>query len=138
MNPGILLATDTDPQSLPYLRALAETSALGEIDTRVIAIPLSGAANSTDAELGDRGGPIVAITPADAITVYAMFARQDVDTANVALMQVDYLIDRQGYIRARWIGVPDSPPNRAAEIFDQAELLRRERQRAPLPTGHTH
>jgi hypothetical protein len=52
--------------------------------------------------------------------------------------QVDYLIDRQGYVRARWIGVASSPPSRVAEIFDQADLLRRERQRAPVSATHMH
>jgi putative copper resistance protein D len=133
-----LLVLYTLPQSLPYLRALAaETSVFREIGARVIAIPLSGAA-STDAESGGDRGSIVAITRTDAITAYAMFGRQEGDAATAAPAQLDYLIDRQGYVRARWIGVPDSPPNRVAETFDQAELLRRERQRAPLPAGHTH
>jgi hypothetical protein len=127
------------PQSLPYLRALAaESASFGEIGTRIIAIPLSGAANSIDAELGGDGGSIVALASADAIAAYVMFARRDVDVTNSAPVQVAYLIDRQGYIRARWIGVPDSPLNRVAETFDQAESLRRERQRAPSPPGHTH
>jgi hypothetical protein len=51
---------------------------------------------------------------------------------------VTFLIDRQGYLRARWICVPDSLPDRMAEAIDQADLLRRERQRAPLPAGHVH
>ncbi len=134
-----LLVLYTLPQSQPYLRALAaESASFGEIGTRVIAIPLSGAANSIDAELGGDGGSVVAIASADVIATYVMFARRDVDVTNSAPVQVAYLIDRQGYIRARWIGVPDSPLNRAAETFDQAESLRRERQRAPSPPGHTH
>ena len=127
------------PQSLPYLRALAaETSAFGETGVRVIAIPLSSTAPSADAEPRGDGGSIVAITSADVITAYAMFARRDIDAANAAPATVAFLIDRQGYLRARWIGVPDSLPDRAAETIDQAELLRRERQRAPLPPGHLH
>ena len=137
--PITLLVLYTLPQSLPYLRALAaQTSAFGEIGLRVVAIPLSGTVNGTNVESGGDGGSIAAITPPDAITVYAMFARQDVDAANAALVQADYLIDRQGYVRARWIGVPDSPLTRAAETFDQADLLRRERQRAPLSAAHAH
>jgi putative copper resistance protein D len=125
------------PQSLPYLRALAaETSAFGESGVRVIAMPLSATAPSADAEPMGDGGSIVAITSANVITTYAMFARRDIDAPNAAT--VAFLIDRQGYLRARWIGVPDSLPDRLAEAIDQAELLRRERQRAPLPAGHLH
>jgi hypothetical protein len=134
-----LLVLYTLPQSLPYLRALAaETPAFGEIGVRVIAIPLSATAPSADAELRGDGGSIVAITSADVITAYSMFARRDVDAAGAAPATVAFLIDRQGYLRARWIGVPDSLPDRTAETIDQAELLRRERQRAPLPPGHVH
>ena len=61
-----------------------------------------------------------------------------IPAANTAPATVAFLIDRQGYLRARWIGVPDSLPGRTAETIDQAELLRRERQRAPLPPGHVH
>jgi hypothetical protein len=127
------------PQSLPYLRALAaETSAFGETGVRVIAIPLSSTAPSADAETLGDGGSIVAITSADVITAYAMFARRDIDAANAAPATVAFLVVRQGYLRARWIGVPDSLADRTAETIDQAELLRRERQRAPLPPGHLH
>jgi copper resistance protein D len=85
------------PQSLPYLRALAaETSAFGETGVRVIAIPLSSTARSADAEPRGDGGSIVAITSADVITAYAMFARRDIDAANAAPATVVFLIDRQG------------------------------------------
>jgi putative copper resistance protein D len=127
------------PESLPYLRALAaETSAFGESGVRVIAMPLSATAPSADAEAMGDGGSIVAITSANVITTYAMFARRDIDAPNAAPATVAFLIDRQGYLRARWIGVPGSLPDRLAEAIDQAELLRRERQRAPLPAGHLH
>jgi putative copper export protein/mono/diheme cytochrome c family protein len=138
-NPVTLLVLYTLPQSLPYLRALvAEASTFGEIGVRVIAVPLSGSPNSTATEPPGAGTSIVAMTSADAIKAYAMFARQDIGANAPAPTQVDYLIDRQGYVRARWIGVPDSPSLRTAEVFDQADILRRERQRAPVPAGHTH
>jgi putative copper resistance protein D len=127
------------PQSLPYLRALAaEASVLGETGVRVIAIPLSATAPSADAEPKADGGSIVAITSANVISAYTMFARRDIDALSAAPATLTFLIDRQGYLRARWIGVPDSLPDRMAEAIDQAELLRRERQRAPLPAGHVH
>jgi putative copper resistance protein D len=127
------------PESLPYLRALAaETPAFGETGVRVIAMPLSETAPSADAGPRSDGGSIVAITSANVTTAYAMFARQDIDAPSAAPATVTFLIDRQGYLRARWIGVPDSLPERMAEAIDQAELLRRERQRAPLPAGHAH
>jgi putative copper export protein/mono/diheme cytochrome c family protein/peroxiredoxin len=127
------------PQSLPYLRALAaQTSVFRETGVRVIAMPLSATAPSADAEPRGDGGSIVAITSANVISAYTMFARRDIDARSAAPATVTFLIDRQGYLRARWIGVPDSLPDRTAEVIDQAELLRRERQRTPLPAGHLH
>jgi hypothetical protein len=138
-NPVTLLVFYSLPQSLPYLRALAaETGTFGEISARIIAVPMSGTETSDDTKPSSQGGLIYATAPADAVTTYAMFARKENDLGNVAPLQADYLIDRQGYIRARWIGVAESPANRIAEIFDQAELLHRERQRAPVPAGHMH
>jgi putative copper resistance protein D len=137
-NPVTLLVLYTLPKSLPYLRALAaETSAFRAIGLRVIAMPLPGTANAAYVELDSHSGLIAAMAAADVITAYTMFARQDDAAANAGPAQVDYLIDRQGYIRSRWIGVPDSPAVRAAETFDQAELLYRERQRPPS-AAHTH
>ncbi|TMG96638.1 MAG: hypothetical protein E6H73_01670 [Betaproteobacteria bacterium] len=116
----------------------AETPAFGQIGVRVIAMPLSATAPATDAEPRGDGGSIVAITSANVITTYQMFARRDIHAPSALPATVAFLIDRQGYLRARWIGVPDSLPDRIAETIDQAELLRRERQRAPLPAGHLH
>jgi putative copper export protein/mono/diheme cytochrome c family protein len=137
-NPVTLLVFYTLPQSLPYLHALgAEIGTFGEIGARVIAVPMPGSQASSDAKPAGEGALIFASAPPDAITAYAMFARKETDLDNVVPVQADYLIDRQGYIRARWIGVADAPANRIAEIFDQAELLRRERLRAPA-SAHMH
>jgi putative copper resistance protein D len=138
-NPVTLLVLYTLPQSLPYLRALAAAkSAFRTIGLRVIAIPLSGAPDSAVLELAGNGGLFVATAGPEVITAYTMFARQEVDPTNVMPVHIDYLIDRQGYVRARWLGIPDSPPARAAEVFDQADLLYHERQRAPTSAGHVH
>jgi putative copper export protein/mono/diheme cytochrome c family protein len=134
-----LLVLYSLPQSLGYLRALAAaTSTFAEVGARIVAVPLSGAPHSTDAQSVGSANSIVAIAPGDAIRAYLMFDRQDGAAPAAAPAELDYLIDLQGYVRARWIGVPDSPLDRVAETFDQAELLRRERQRAPIPPGHRH
>jgi len=138
-NPITLLVLYTLPESLPYLRTLAaETSAFRAIGLRIVAVPLSGDANPRPVGLGEGDGLEVATVSADVIAAYTMFARREADPDNASPGQVDYLIDRQGYIRARWIGIPDSPRARVAETFDQAELLHRERQRAPRTAGHMH
>jgi putative copper export protein/mono/diheme cytochrome c family protein len=140
-NPITLLVLYASPPSLPYLTALKrEAAAFAEIGLRVVAVPISGEADSSLLDREEGGPPprIGALAQADVAKAYAMFGRKDGDSSNVPPAHVDYLIDRQGYVRARWIGIPASPVDRAAEVFDQAELLARERQRAPLPAGHVH
>ena len=133
--PVTLLVLYTLPQSLSYLRALGQTSALEAIGLHVVAIPVTE--NSATTEVGGDDGSILAMASKDVAPTYAMFARQETNTDNTPPTEVDYLIDRQGYIRARWIGVPDAPAARIAEAFDQAEILFREPRRAPLG-AHTH
>jgi putative copper export protein/mono/diheme cytochrome c family protein len=134
-----LLVMYTLPQSLPYLNALAAASGgFAQIGLRVIAIPKSAPSSGANVESDAVPHAIAATVDADVDKTYAMFARQDVVADSAAPVEVDYMIDRQGYIRARWIGVPESIAARTADAFDQADLLRRERQRAPLPAGHVH
>jgi hypothetical protein len=139
--PMTLLVLYTLPQSLPYLRMLAsEAGAWGEVGLRVVAISLSADGKPPRLEPADERTPAspLAVAQPDVAHAYAMFARREGEPSNAPPVQVDYLIDRQGYLRARWLGAPDSPPDRAAAVFDQAELLARERQRAPLPARHVH
>jgi putative copper resistance protein D len=51
---------------------------------------------------------------------------------------VEFLIDRQGYIRARWL--PDSSPKWAErqDLLAAIAWLNREKPRAPAPDDHVH
>jgi hypothetical protein len=53
-------------------------------------------------------------------------------------MHAEFLIDRQGYLRARWIGVPNAATDGTAQMLEQIDLLKRERPRAVGLWGHTH
>jgi len=136
-NPITLLVFYTLPESLNYLRALGDNaSAFRTIGLRIIAVPVSRAAEPVEPRLA--GGLTTATARPDVIDAYAMFTRSDGARASAAPVYADFLIDRQGYIRARWMGAPDSAPTRAAEVFDQAELLTRERLRSPPFAVHVH
>ena len=129
----------TLPDSLPRLRELAtENRAFVEAGVRVIAVPLVTSSTSADAETLNDGKSIFAITRPDIAMAYAMFARKGIESGDDAPAHVEFLIDRQGYLRARWIGVRDAADNRAAEMFAQIELLNREAPGAPLAEGHGH
>jgi putative copper resistance protein D len=134
-----LLVFYTLPDSLPRLRALAaEKRSFAEAGVRVIAVPLPMSSSSAAAESVNDGKSIFAITRPDVATAYAMFARQSADTSDAGPAHVEFLIDRQGYLRARWIGMRDAADNRAAEMFAQIELLNREPPGASPAEVHGH
>ena len=127
------------PDSLPRLRALAaEKRAFAEAGVRVIAVPLAMSSPSAAAESVNDGNWILAITRPDVATAYAMFARRGTESGNDALAHVEFLIDRQGYLRARWVGLPEKGSNRDPEMFAQIELLNHEPPGAPPAEVHGH
>ena len=69
---------------------------------------------------------------------YAMFARQPGGPNDPAPAHVEFLIDRQGYLRTRWIGVADATAERTKETLDRIDVLNREPARRPAPWGHAH
>ena len=127
------------PNSLPRLRALAaEARRFAETGVRVIAVPLAISLPSTAGESVDDGKSILAITRPDVATAYAMFARRGVEPGNEALTHIEFLIDRQGYLRARWIALPETGNNRDLEMFAQIELLNHEPPGEPAAESHGH
>ncbi len=127
------------PDSLPRLRELAtEKRAFAAAGVRVIAVPLVISSTSPDAETVNDGKSIFAITRPDVAMAYAMFVRPGIESADDTPAHVEFLIDRQGYLRARWIGVPATATDRTGEILSQIKQLDDERARAPPPAGHAH
>jgi len=101
-----------------------------------VSLPMSSP--STAAESVVDGKSILAITRPDVAMAYAMFARTGNESGDEASAHVEFLIDRQGYLRARWIGIRDAAKTQAAEMFAQIESLNRERPGAPPAEGHGH
>jgi putative copper resistance protein D len=134
-----LLVLYTLPQSLPRLRTLAmQQRAFTEEGVRVIAVPLETHSTSADVQAVDGPSSFSATTRPDVAAAYAMFTRLGVDGSDATPAHAEFLIDRQGYLRARWIGVPDAATDPSAAMFAQFELLKHEQPRAPPPEGHVH
>lgn len=51
---------------------------------------------------------------------------------------VEYLIDKQGYIRARWIAAESDGWRDFSMLKQQIDLLAKEKPRAPAPDDHVH
>jgi putative copper resistance protein D len=136
-NEVTLLVFYTLPQSLPRLHELASAEPrFAAAGARVIAVPLGQ--SSTSAGAGTAGDLILATARPNAAAAYAMFARRPSDKGDVALEHAEFLIDAQGYLRARWIGDPAAQTDRTVEILREIKQLDDERPRAPPPEEHAH
>jgi putative copper resistance protein D len=70
---------------------------------------------------------------------YKLFARSFSDESLVAgPRHVEFLIDKQGYIRARWLPAENEGWRKAERLLQQVDLLRKEKPRAPAPDEHVH
>ena len=70
---------------------------------------------------------------------YRLFARSFSDEGLVmAPRHVEFLIDKQGYIRARWLPAENTGWRKIPALLQQIELLNREKPRAAAPDDHVH
>jgi len=73
------------------------------------------------------------------IDSYALFARSFLDENLLSTSRhVEYLVDKQGYIRARWLPSEGDAWESIDDLLVQAEILRKEKMRAPAPDSHVH
>lgn len=132
-----LLVLYTFPQSLPRMKALlADEQELADAGVRLIALPTSTLA-AADMQTMKDDASVFRIASPDVVTTYSMFARRDADSHGVAPIHAEFLIDGQGYLRARW-PCTAATTERTAEIFREIELLKHERARPPAQEGHMH
>jgi hypothetical protein len=135
-NEVTLLVFYTLPQSLPRLSELASAEpGFRAARARIIALPLGQSSPSAGA--GTAGDVILATTRSNVAAAYAMFARRSSGKGDVALEHAEFLLDAEGYLRARWIGVPAPATDRTAETLSQIKLLDDEPPRA-APEEHVH
>jgi peroxiredoxin len=135
-----LLVFYTVPESLPRLRALAANqAAFAAARARIIALPLGAPATATDLEPTATGRDSILATAApDVAGVYAMFARARGDAGASRFTHAEYIIDRAGDLRARWIGASPPAPDATAELLAQIERLAHEAPRARARPAHRH
>ena len=133
----VLLVFYSLPQSLPRLRELAaaKLGRLGRMGVRVVAVPLGGV---LPREAQGVDPTMLAGPDAGLVAAYAMFTRTIVGPPPAPPRHFEFLIDRQGYVRARsvepgrdrWMTVPD--------LVRQTVVLNKEKSRAAAPRLHAH
>jgi putative copper export protein/mono/diheme cytochrome c family protein len=133
-----LLVFYTLPSSLPRLLELATLeSVYAAAGARVIALPMPASSAASALDMRGNGESMLALASPAVATAYTMFARR-AQGANGAPAHLEYLIDRFGYLRVRWIGVPEAAAGRSAETLRQIDVLVHEPQRAAVQWGHRH
>jgi putative copper resistance protein D len=136
----VLLVSFTLPQSLPRLRELALAKrTLDDAGIRVVAVSATSATNTVPAEGTNVDLPPLTFVGQDIASTYAMFAcTAGAECAAAAPSHAEWLIDREGNLRARWIGVPEAGIERTREVLADVDVLRRERPHPPVPQVHRH
>jgi hypothetical protein len=85
------------------------------------------------------GAPRLARVGSDVTETYAMFeCPSAISCASPTPSHVEWLIDRGGYVRARWFGVPAAGVDRTAEIVTDARQLQKEPSGSAAQPEHGH
>jgi mono/diheme cytochrome c family protein len=122
------------PGSLARLRSLAsQRHVFAHKGIRVLAMTASASDAQTARAQTPGGESMLGIAAPDVAIAYAMFATRD----RVA-SHAEFLIDRRGYLRVRWLGVPASGDDRDTEILSAAQKLDSERPPPPRSPEHAH
>lgn len=141
---SVLLVLFSLPDSVDRLVQLNEAyPALRARGAEVLGIPVRPSPRLYH-DLGARPifFPLVLDGAAEAVATYALFAPDRTpplatgDTAPPAHMEL--LVDRQGYVRARWHPKQSGAWSDLGELIAEVERLARERPQAPAPDDHVH
>jgi putative copper resistance protein D len=123
------------PESLDRLRQIAAASAdLGKSGVRIIALPIG---ESPEAAALPSAASILAAQDASAVDAYLLY-RPAADHAAPAATHMEFLIDRAGYIRARWSLGASNGWGELSRLKEEIEHLMNEPPRPSAPEGHVH
>ena len=135
-----LLVLYSVPDSIPRLEALgAARTSLEAAGVRLVAIPMAGGAIYSPLAASASRTSFLANAAADAVAAFTLFRR--VPTGEGVLpvpRHMEFLIDRAGYLRARWIPEEEKGWSDPTALQREIEALNLEPPRAPAPEGHVH
>jgi putative copper resistance protein D len=130
----------TLPDSLARLEEIDRAwTKIGLAGARVIAVPMRDA-GVTYRRLGTRVmNPAIAVEGSEEIIVtYALLARPAPPRRDAPPAHVEFLIDRQGWLRARWVPGQEPGWSNLAFLLGEVDGLNKEAQPAPPPDDHLH
>ena len=139
-NKIVLLVLISLPESKERLAQLDKMAAqLKNAGVEIILVP-SDAAKLVDREVDQL--PFVAEGMDEIFKTYALFSHSFEDDRNSSAAHLpkhtEFLIDKRGYIRARWIAREGGGWGKIENLLQEIELLQNEKSQAPAPDDHVH
>ncbi|HEU0006018.1 MAG TPA: CopD family protein [Nitrospiraceae bacterium] len=144
---SVLLVLFSWPESrtrLDQLRLAAPALNDSAANTVVLAVPVNDPSpQDMTAITADMPFPVVVQGAQEIARSYALFRRTlsnpDLAGEGTFPKHMEFLIDRYGYLRARWIPSVDGPGwTDIGELMKQIEQLSREKEIRPPPDDHVH
>ena len=136
----VLLVFYTRPDSLDRLNELAGSSAdLRRANVRVIAVPMRAVDAMRDADARGFLASSLAHFDPELVATYSLFLRgASAERVPPVPTHMEFLIDRYGDLRARWIASEKPDWDRMPNLLRQAQLLNGERPRSPVSERGSH
>jgi len=139
----VLLALFTLPDSRQRLGQLDQAyPTFKSLGVEVLAIPGGGQPINSEEASFVRGLPVVTDGSPEAFEVYALFRRSFSEQGSFpeppAPRHMEFLIDRQGYIRARWIPGEGAGWAEMKHLVREIERLNAEQTSVAAPDEHVH
>ena len=134
----VLTVLYTLPESAPRLAALAAAApAFAREGVEIVALPIEEALPSRAAAASFSA--LLAEPNPDAVAAYSLFRRVPGPEGVLPLpAHMEFLIDRAGYLRARWIPGRETGWGSVAALAREIAALDREPERPPPAAEHAH
>jgi copper resistance protein D len=136
-NKIVLLVLISLPESGERLAQLEKMAArLTSAGVEIILVP-SDAGNYLDRDTDAL--PVVTEGMDEIFKTYSLFSHSFEGDRNALLPKhTEFLIDKRGYVRARWIAREGAAWLKTETLFQEIEILQNEKSQAPAPDDHVH
>ena len=129
----VLSLQDTEER----LREIGKTAAqLQAAEIEIVLVP-----NLIDRQFVDKQLPGLIVNEGirEIVETYKLFASSfNSENPVASTPHAEFLIDKQGYVRARWLPAESDGWRKFNLLMQQIDLLRKEKPRAPAPDEHVH
>ena len=142
-NKIVLLVLASMPESKARLAQLDEMSArLASAGVEIILVPSEAGGHTDAVKASVTRLPVVTEGRDEIFKTYSLFSHSlEVDRNSPEALvpkHTEFLIDKRGYIRARWIPREGNAWLKLDNLLQEIELLQNEKSQVPAPDDHVH